>query len=374
MDLTFAYAADITKSERDAEGNLIVYGSATNPTSDLDGDRCDPAWLKRAMPEWFEWGNIREMHGPIAAGVGLEMTVDSDDYHVKSKCVDPVAAKKIVEGVYKGYSIGIKNGIREKRDGQNWITGGTIVEVSYVDRPCNPTAKLAFAKAATVGDDLDVLQPVEADPAPVAPKVALPNEFEFIVKDANGEWYKRTFTAQQRHDLAQSGAALPDGSYPIENGEDLENAIHAVGRGTKHSHDEIRQHIVARAKALGLTDRLPAGYLPKKKDAEPEIVKAAPQPDNTVAVADAVKAAVAEVMAASSERIEALEAQLTKVLATPVPGGPVLMSPDGPTMDKSPGAEKKAKADTLRKYAQKLDAKIAEDYYALADRVERGES
>jgi hypothetical protein len=36
----------------------------------------------------------------------------------------------------KGYSIGIKNGIREKRDGQNLVTGGTVEEVSYVDRPC----------------------------------------------------------------------------------------------------------------------------------------------------------------------------------------------------------------------------------------------
>jgi hypothetical protein len=31
---------------------------------DLDQQVCDPAWLEKAMPDWFQsGGNIREMHG-----------------------------------------------------------------------------------------------------------------------------------------------------------------------------------------------------------------------------------------------------------------------------------------------------------------------
>lgn len=56
--------------------------------------------------------------------------------------------------------------------------------------------------------------------------------------------------------MAKSGEAMPDGSYPIADKEDLQNAIHAVGRGGA-SHDAIRRHIISRAKALGASDMIP---------------------------------------------------------------------------------------------------------------------
>jgi hypothetical protein len=52
----------------------MVYGKATGPDLDLDQQICDSEWLKTAMPRWAQWGNVREQHGPIAAGVGLETT------------------------------------------------------------------------------------------------------------------------------------------------------------------------------------------------------------------------------------------------------------------------------------------------------------
>lgn len=70
------------------------------------------------------------------------------------------------------------------------------------------------------------------------------------------EFQERQFTSKQREKLAKSGAAMPDGSYPIENKGDLENAIKAVGRGSS-SHASIRAHIKTRAKALGATDAIP---------------------------------------------------------------------------------------------------------------------
>jgi hypothetical protein len=76
---------------------------------------------------------------------------------------------------------------------------------------------------------------------------------------------KRTFTADQRRAAASSGAAMPGGRYPIENRSDLDNAIHAVGRG-KGSHDAIRAHIRSRAKALGATDALPGDWKVSKED------------------------------------------------------------------------------------------------------------
>jgi len=67
---------------------------------------------------------------------------------------------------------------------------------------------------------------------------------------------KRKFTQEQRDAATASGAAMPGGGYPIEDAEDLSNAIRAVGRG-KAPHATIRAHIRARAKSLGLTSKLP---------------------------------------------------------------------------------------------------------------------
>lgn len=164
MAITHAFAAEITKAERDENGDLIVHGKATGPDLDLDEQVCDPAWLREAMPEWAKWGNLREMHQPIAAGVGLECAAEGDDWWVKSQVVDEGTAKKIEAGALKGYSVGIKNArvVKDATAPGGRIVGGQIVEVSYVDRPCNPTATLAIAKAA--GADAE-LAPVEAEDA-----------------------------------------------------------------------------------------------------------------------------------------------------------------------------------------------------------------
>ena len=88
-------------------GDLIVYGKATGPDVDLDEQICDPDWLRSAMPSWMEWGNLREMHQPIAAGVGLELQEQGTDWMLRSKCVDESTAKKIEARVLRGYSVGI---------------------------------------------------------------------------------------------------------------------------------------------------------------------------------------------------------------------------------------------------------------------------
>ena len=50
-----------------------------------------------------------------------------------------------------------------------------------------------------------------------------------------------------------------DPSYPIADEEDLDKAIKAVGRGGS-DHDTIRKHIIKRAKALGLSAKIPDNW------------------------------------------------------------------------------------------------------------------
>lgn len=68
----------------------------------------------------------------------------------------------------------------------------------------------------------------------------------------------RDYTAEQRRDMAKKGEALPDGSFPIKDEEDLKNAIQAIGRASDPA--KAKAHIKRRARALGKTDLIPTGW------------------------------------------------------------------------------------------------------------------
>lgn len=69
---------------------------------------------------------------------------------------------------------------------------------------------------------------------------------------------KRKFTTAQRKEEAAAGHAMPDGSYPIANKKDLENAIRSWGRGGAKA--DVKAHIKRRAKALGAEDMIPENW------------------------------------------------------------------------------------------------------------------
>ena len=68
----------------------------------------------------------------------------------------------------------------------------------------------------------------------------------------------RDYSADERSRLAEQGKALPDGSFPIVDREDLENAIQAFGRASDPA--AAKAHIKKRARALGAEDLIPEGW------------------------------------------------------------------------------------------------------------------
>jgi len=66
---------------------------------------------------------------------------------------------------------------------------------------------------------------------------------------------EREYNTAQRKEMADSGEALPDGSFPIADEEDLKNAISSYGLGKDSS--AAAKHIAKRARALGLADLIP---------------------------------------------------------------------------------------------------------------------
>jgi hypothetical protein len=76
---------------------------------------------------------------------------------------------------------------------------------------------------------------------------------------ASNSLRNKDYKQADRDRMASSGEAMPDGSYPIADGQDLDNAIHAVGRGGA-DHDAIRKHVIKRAAALGQSSKIPGNW------------------------------------------------------------------------------------------------------------------
>lgn len=62
-------------------------------------------------------------------------------------------------------------------------------------------------------------------------------------------------TGKTRERAAERKEAMPDGSFPIKDGQDLKRAIQAFGRAKDKG--AAKRHIIRRARALGKTDLLP---------------------------------------------------------------------------------------------------------------------
>jgi len=77
--------------------------------------------------------------------------------------------------------------------------------------------------------------------------------------EAEGE-YAKNYSTQQRKAMAKTGVALPDGSYPIADAEDLAHAIQAFGRSSPGDRAAVKSHIQKRATALGKTNLIPDNW------------------------------------------------------------------------------------------------------------------
>src|SRR5579863_1685238 len=150
----------IEKTETTEDGDLIVYGKATDATLDHDQQIIDPVFSAKAMADWHATGaNVRVQHNPQRdpAGVGIETyTDDKGATWVKSLIIEPIAKKLVAKGVLRAYSVGIANPTIERdvtgKARGGIIKSGKIVEISLVDRPANASCGIRLVKSA--GEDV----------------------------------------------------------------------------------------------------------------------------------------------------------------------------------------------------------------------------
>lgn len=263
----------ITKKEPQADGSVIVTGYASTPTRDLDGEIIALDAVKKALPSYMEWRNIRAMHQPNAVGKAKEAHVDDVGLYLRARIVEPGAVHLVNEEVYQGFSIG---GRKLAKQGDT-VTDLELVEISIVDRPCNPDTRFAIAKRATSlgkgaaaaqpisvinSKRIDLVRAVDPKPEPIQLEREELSLLGRLIQKLSGgsktDVAKRDVSDKERSDLADEGKAMPDGSFPIASEDDLKNAIQAHGRAKNPA--TAKRHIVRRAKAMGSTHLLPEGW------------------------------------------------------------------------------------------------------------------
>ena len=157
------------------------------------------------------------------------------------------------------------------------IRGGLeLVAVCQVNVPGFPIARARVASGAVmalVAAGAATLAKMKADPiAEMAARIeklekkATPKEelearvasLKSKMDDAKTEF--AYISRDEREKLAKKGHALPDGSYPIRDVEDLKNAIQAYGRSKKSDRADVRKHIMKRAHQLNFRHLIPDSF------------------------------------------------------------------------------------------------------------------
>lgn len=236
--------AQLTKVD---EEKRLVYGIAAAEVPDHAGEIMDYEGSKPYFAKWSDGvakdtdgkslGNVRAMHGKVAAGklVGIEFDDTSKSIPVCAKVVDDGEWKKVLEGVYTGFSIGgdyVGQKKVEKIDGKEvkrYVANPT--EISLVDRPCIPTAKFfeiqkadgSLAKVAFREPEPETAGTVNGTPEEVDELVATMNKMNLSVGDVLA-----TLKKQADDKGKGTGAGLPGGegdetaTHPAEEGEEGE--------------------------------------------------------------------------------------------------------------------------------------------------------
>lgn len=145
---------------RKSESRREVSGIAAQEERDKVGETMDYETSKPHFQEWvngaiertaaaglpISYGNIRAQHSQTAAGKLVDVQFDDANKRVLvvAKIVDDAEWKKVLEGVYTGFSIGGKY-VKKWGDGRYTVRPS---EISIVDNPAMPSAQFTAIKSA----------------------------------------------------------------------------------------------------------------------------------------------------------------------------------------------------------------------------------
>lgn len=276
----------IIKFEKTDDGDLYVYGKATDGSVDSDEQIVDTEFSTKAIREWLASGaNVRVQHQSQRdpAGVGVEANTDADGTTwVKSLVVEPVAKRLVEKGALRAYSVGIARPkiVRDSVARGGRIVDGEIVEISLVDRPANKNCGIQLVKADKEGraewagkmfGNSDLLTKSEDTVA----EVTLPAHTHFTPADLAKLLSHRATAEKRQMDPSVGGGVdrdkLPgkdfagrNRSFPIVTPGDVSDAASSIGRAgaDNYSGDKLKRNIIriARRKGDAFVAELPESW------------------------------------------------------------------------------------------------------------------
>lgn len=232
--------------EKASPEQRVVVGYASSERVDGQNDVVDSEALSQALGDYMQWANLREMHQPKAVGKVLSATPVRGTIQLKdgSKLTNPLRIvaqiidnetwEKVKTGVLKGFSIGGKvlQALTQKMNGKEVrrITGLQLHEISLVDRPANPDARIILMKrddststdeaaVAKVAKTATISKASQTDPSKLLPQMQqLRNQAEIEGDLEQAERYNEIISL-----MLEAMGVIPQGTTretgEIESGE-----------------------------------------------------------------------------------------------------------------------------------------------------------
>ena len=145
----------------EGDAPVIVYGPCYKNAAPGDGFDLPFEVIKRMAPGYEAFSNVREMHQPKAIGTStIEINEANKEILMRAEIVDKDAKEKVLSGVYKGFSVGVKPTKVKRGAGVTTVIDGIWYETSLVDRPADPGS--VFSISRIEGEECEV-EEVEGD-------------------------------------------------------------------------------------------------------------------------------------------------------------------------------------------------------------------
>ena len=233
-------------------------------TPDRDGEIMDykstkPHFLKWAKQQYdasnkLSWGNVRAMHGDIAAGKVIEFNANDEKrrFEFLMEIVDENEWQKCLQGVYTGISPS-GDYLKKWKDGNFTRYEGMPKELSLGDRVSNPNA---------------IFRMVKMDGSVIFAKVDKGEGDKNVITDLGGDWEK----IAAREDISKAAkeraveeygnvdfADEKNKKYPLNTKEHVSAAwkyISMAKNASKYSAEDLKainDKIKAAAKKFGIT-------------------------------------------------------------------------------------------------------------------------
>lgn len=243
----------------------------STPSKDRDGDELAAEDWKQPLPDHITFDQDHGMSVASTVGSGVP-SIEDGRLIVRGTYSSLPRAQEVRTLVKEGHirttSVAFMSE-KVTKDGKT-RTMRELLNGAFVAIPSNRDAVVLSAKAGArnSASDRAHLQAAHDELVAAGADCAGPMDDTGAEEGATGgKSYEATvkgkYSAEQLRQMLARGEAMrgPNGKpdYPIGDVEDLDRAIHAVGRGNA-DHDPIRAYIIRRARALGHSDMIPDNW------------------------------------------------------------------------------------------------------------------